>query len=122
MTPNSSLTPSFSLTPNSSLTPSSSLTPNSSLTPSFNLTQTDYNSTVADNDIDGDDSEVEAECLEEFLEQQQQAWEDATTTDTEGCLDPTHPIDEQMMCDIKALASRLASKAQQLLGKQYTYT
>jgi len=40
------------------------------LTPSFSLTQT-----ILDTDVD--DSEVEAECLEEFLEQQQQIWGDA---------------------------------------------
>ena len=75
---------------------------------------------ATDNDVDDNDSEVESECIEEFLEQQQEAWEDATnrTDDTEGYLDPTHPIDESMICDIKAIASQLASKAQQLLGKQ----
>ena len=54
------------------------------------------NFTATDKDVDDNDSEVEPECIEEFFEQQQQAWEDATncTEDTEGYLDPTHPIDE----------------------------
>ena len=64
------------------------------------------------------DSEVEPQRIEEFLKQQQPAWEDATNC-TEGYLDPTHPINELMICDIKAIASRLSSKSQQLLGKCY---
>ena len=65
---------------------------------------TNSNSTSADANVD---SEVEAECLEdacldvdyleEILEEQQQAWEDATNTDKEECLDSTHPIDEQIL-------------------------
>ena len=31
-------------------------------------------------------------------------------------LDPPHPTDDQMICDIKAIANWLASKAHQLLG------
>ena len=60
---------------------------------------------------------MEGGSLEEFLEEQQQAWEDTTATETDESLDPAYPIDEEMMCDIKAIASRLASKSQQLLGK-----
>ena len=89
-------------------------------------TSRNSNSTSADTDVDGNDSEADAECLEdacldadcleELLEEQQQAWEDATNTDKEVCLDPTHPIDEQMLCDIKAITTRLASKSLQLIG------
>ena len=43
--------------------------------------------------------------LDEFLKEQQQAWEDATTTETDQSLDPAHPIDEEMLCDIKTIAS-----------------
>ena len=39
---------------------------------------------------------------------------DSDTADVN--LDPPHPIDHQMVCDINAIASRLASKAHQLLG------
>ena len=99
----SNATFSSSLTLISSSTPNASFSPNSSSTPHSSLTLTPSSSSIPDTDVD--DSEVEAECLEEFLEQQQQAWEDATATDTEGCLDSTFPIDEQMICDIKAIAS-----------------
>ena len=67
-----------------------------------------------------------------FLQEQEVACQDATCfiTDTHAAnttatqtdvtvvsLDPPHPIDEQqMICDIRAIASRLASKAHQLLG------
>ena len=50
------------------------------------------------------------------------AWEDATT-DTpadvraESSLEPTLPLDQQMICDIQKIAGRLTAKANQLLGK-----
>ena len=117
------LSPDISSAPSGSSPPVGSLTPNN-LSSTLTLAASSGNSnnfTATDKDVDDNDSEVEPECIEEFLEQQQQAWEDATncTEDTEGYLDPTHPIDESMICDIKAIASRLASKAQQLLGKHY---
>ena len=34
---------------------------------------------------------------------------------TDVSLDPPHPIDHQMVCNVNAIASRLASKAYQLL-------
>ena len=78
----------------------------------------------------------ETECIDKFLQEQEMAWHDATSpatvdsnvTDaattvaaidsdvTAAGLDPPHPIDDQIICDIKAIASRLASKAHQLLG------
>ena len=94
--------------------------------------------------------ETEIVSIDQFLEDQQSAWQDATsllTTDshvtdtvttlaaadssatdsatisaitesdsTAVSLDPPNPIDHQMICDIKAIASRLASKSHQLLG------
>ena len=74
------------------------------------------------------------------MQEQEVAWQDATnpddqatdagTTDSNSAtsvlatdsdntavnLDPPHPIDHQMICDIKTIASRLASKSHQLLG------
>ena len=108
-----------SLTPNSSFGSNSSSSPHSSLvlTPNFSQTQLGFDTSSVDSQNDAHDSEVDGESLGEFLKDQQQAWEDATTTETDQSLDPAHPIDEEMLCDIKAIASRLASKAQQLLGK-----
>ena len=88
--------------------------------------------------------ETEIENVDEFLQEQGTAWQDATapatdsdatdpvttadTTDpvttavidsdaTTVSLDPPHPIDHQIICDIKSIASRLASKAHQKLGE-----
>ena len=50
------------------------------------------------------------------------AWEDATT-DTPAdvrvvsSLEPTLPLDQQMICDIQKIAGQLAAKANQLIGK-----
>ena len=75
--------------------------------------------------------ENEEESIDLFLQEQEVAWQDATSSITEThdatttatqtdvtavSLDPPHPIDDQMICDIRAIASRLASKAHQLLG------
>ena len=96
------------------------------------------------------DIETQMESFDQFLQDQELAWQDATSTTTMDfhatdsatiltvtdsdatdsatipaatdsdatavSLDPTHPIDHQMICDIKAIASRLASKSHQLLG------
>jgi len=61
---------------------------------------------------------MEAEFIGSFLEDEQQAWTDATSEDTDKTFDSGYPVDEQILCDIKAIASHLASKAQQLLGNQ----
>ena len=103
-----SLTPNYSFGSNSSSSPHSSL----ALTPNFSQTQLGFDTSSVDSQNDAHDSEVDGESLGEFLKDQQQAWEDATTTETDQSLDPAHPIDEEMLCDIKAIASRLASKAQ----------
>ena len=72
----------------------------------------------------------EDESIDLFLQEHEAAWQDATSSTeshtvtatsthsdaTAVSLDPTHPIDHQMICDIKTIASRLASKAHQLLG------
>ena len=70
--------------------------------------------------------ENEVKDITQFLQGQEIAWLDAVaddtnaadstvaTSETEPCalsLDPIHPIDCQMICDIKAIASRLASKS-----------
>ena len=34
-----------------------------------------------------------------------------------GPLEPGHPIDDQIICDIQSITSRLVRKAEQLLGK-----
>ena len=118
MITNSSSFTSPSLTPNSSFGSISSSSPHSSLalTPNVSQTQLGFDTSSVDAQNDAHDSEVDGESLDEFLKEQQQAWEDATTTETDQCLDPAHPIDEEMLCDIKAIPSQLASKAQ-LLGK-----
>ena len=69
-------------------------------------------------DCESDVHNMEAEFIGSFLEDEQQAWTDATSEDTDEPYGPAYPVDEQMLCDIRAIASRLASKAQQLLGKQ----
>ena len=64
--------------------------------------------------------ELDDELMHTMLQEQQKSWEDATTdtqnelTDT---LDPPIPLDHQMICDIQKIASRLAAKSIQLLGK-----
>ena len=75
--------------------------------------------------------ENEEESIDLFLQEQEATWHDATSSTTESGtaitaalhtytttvnLDLPHPIDHQMICDIRAIASRLASKAHQLLG------
>ena len=69
-------------------------------------------------DCESDVRNMEAEFIGTFLEDEQQVWTDATSEDTDDSFGPAYPVDEQMLCDIRAIASRLASKAQQLLGKQ----
>ena len=60
------------------------------------------------------------EALSIVLQEQQKSWEDATA-DTQiyladDDLDPPMPLDNQMICDIQKIASRLAAKSSQLLG------
>jgi len=61
---------------------------------------------------------VEAEFIGSFLEDEQQSWTDATSVERDESDGSAYPVDDQMLCDIRAIASCLASKAQQLLGKQ----
>ena len=81
---------------------------------------------------DSDCGLLEGESIDLFLQEHEAAWQDATSSTTTeshtvtttaahndvtaASLDPPHPIDHQMICDIKTIASRLASKAHQLLG------
>ena len=65
----------------------------------------------------GTNEEIEKDSLDEILEEQQIAWEDATGEIQTDLLEPNHPIDHQMICDINSIASRLVSKAEQLLGR-----
>ena len=60
------------------------------------------------------------EVINIVLQEQQKSWEDATA-DTEShladdTLEPPVPLDNQMICDIQKIASRLAAKSSQLLG------
>ena len=50
------------------------------------------------------------------------AWEEVTSDAPEEVqldysLEPTVPLDQQMICDIQKIAGRLAAKANQLIGK-----
>ena len=69
-----------------------------------------------------DDEGIERNALEEILVEQQIAWKDATDDTQMDPLEPSHPIDNQMICDINSIASRLVSKAEQLLGKSLALT
>ena len=60
------------------------------------------------------------EVINTVLQEQQKSREDATA-DTEShladdTLEPPAPLDNQMICDIQKIASRLAAKSRQLLG------
>ena len=67
---------------------------------------------------------TEDDMLNTILLDQQTAWENTTaveqTDDSTAAhpisLDPEVPLDQQMICDIQKLASRLAAKSAQLLG------
>jgi len=86
----------------------------------YSSTSNDCYEVTTNLEVNGESSvhNMEAEFIGYFLEDEQQAWIDATCDDTDESVDSSYPVDEQMLCDIKAIASRLASKAQQLLGKQ----
>ena len=87
MTPTSSLVISPRLTPNSSFASNSCSSQNSSLALTPSVSQGSDTSSV-DAQCDDHDSEVEGESLDEFLREQQQAWENVTTTETDKSLDP----------------------------------
>ena len=77
------------------------------------MSSTPLTSTVATTD------EID-EVINTVLQEQQKSWEDATA-DTEShladdTLEPPMPLDNQMICDIQKIASRLAAKSSQLLG------
>ena len=60
------------------------------------------------------------EALSTVLQEQQKSWEDATADIliylADDDLDPPMPLDNQIICDIQKIASRLAAKSSQLLG------
>ena len=61
--------------------------------------------------------EIDEATLEDILKEQQTAWQDATDDTPIDPLEPSQPLDNQMICDIQSIASRLVSKAEQLIGK-----
>ena len=61
--------------------------------------------------------EIDESILEELLKDQQIAWQDATDETPTNLLEPNQSLDNQIICDIQSIASRLMSKAEQLLGK-----
>ena len=69
--------------------------------------------------------DVEIDIIDTVVLEQLTAWEDATADDqaepVNATLDPPVPLDEQMICDIQKIASRLAAKSSQLIGKIQTY-
>jgi len=71
-------------------------------------------SPVVTNDIDGD-------TVSEILRKQQIAWEDAVSEDPSDLLEPSHLIEEQMICDIQLIVSRLAAKEQLIGTATYSY-
>jgi len=129
--------PTYDLTDSSQITPVISISfssPTSSLFNSINLTDCSLTSTFSETSLDSDthlddscttedpstadnDSAITEDCIQQFLEEQQVAWEDATSIEIALSLDPP---DHKMICDIQAIAGRLASKARQLLGKSNT--
>ena len=60
----------------------------------------------------GPNEEIEKDSLDEVLEEQQIAWEDATGEVQTDLLEPNYPIDHQMICGINSIASRLVNKAE----------
>jgi len=112
----------FQFSPTNSLYTSINLT-DCSLTSTSSVTSLD-SETEIDNDCTTEgpstadfDSAITVNCIQQYLEEQQVAWEDVSSTGAVLSLDPPKPIDHQMICDIQAIAGRLASKARQLLGK-----
>ena len=129
---------------NSSISTDSSFSSTSSSNSSSNLDSSISSASVTDTssnsceilELSTDSDCEETESIDQFLQEQDMAWHDATspaTIDSNATdanttvaaidsdavaagLDPPHPIDDQMICDIKAIANRLASKAHQLLG------
>jgi len=46
--------------------------------------------------------DIDSDTVSKILREQQIAWEDAVSEDTSDLLEPSHPIDEQMICDMQA--------------------
>ena len=66
--------------------------------------------------------DIEIDIIDTVVIEQLTAWEDVTADDqadpVSATLDPPVPLDEQMIYDIQKIASRLAAKSSQLIGKK----
>ena len=60
---------------------------------------------------------LENETLDDILSEKQEAWHDATTDEPVDLPEQNDPVDNAMLCDVQTYASRLAGKANQLIGK-----
>ena len=64
---------------------------------------------------------LENDTLDEILSEQQEAWQDATADKPVDLPEPSDPVNNAMLCYIQKYASKLAGKANQLIGKQLKY-
>ena len=60
---------------------------------------------------------LENDTLDEILLEQQEASQDATADEPVDLPEPSVPVDNAILCEIQKYASRLAGKANQLIGK-----
>ena len=67
--------------------------------------------------VPNEEFKIDEGTLEELLKDQQIPWQDATDDTPTDPLEPNQPLDNQMICDIQSIVSRLMNKAEQLLGK-----
>ena len=117
--------------PQNKSSPKSNVSDNSSLISSTDISLDNLSSPFTSSSDDSStespalhfsNDKIEDDGLSTILLEQQMAWEDATN-DTpadvrvESSLEPTLPLDQQMICDIQKIAGRLAAKANQLIGK-----
>jgi len=82
----------------------------SSTSTSDDISQASSNLADRNEDVSDDDP------LDTLLLEQQLAWEEATSDALEEVhldagLEPTVPLDQQMICDIQKIAGRLAAKS-----------
>ena len=85
------------------------------------ISQASSNLADCNEDVSDDDA------LDALFLEQQLAWEEATSDVLEEVhldagLEPTVPLDQQMICDIQKIAGRLAAKSSQLIGKKIKHT
>ena len=89
----------------------------SSLSTSGNTTPTSSHLIDCNEDVSDDDP------FDTLLLEQQMAWEEVTSDAPEEVhldvgLEPTVPLDQQMICDIQKIAGRIAAEVSQLIGKK----